>query len=110
MKQHGSTGKYLAYNLKFIKTKKNKKLVNHEVPPNRFVTFFTSIKDVSLTVMTSIRINLCKHRIHKSKLNIQNCQVENIMKMIFPTEKFKSLVVMLSKSVLESFLCQRGLK
>ena len=33
----------------------------------------------------------------KSKSNTQNCQFENNMKMIFATEKLKSLVTMLSK-------------
>ena len=33
----------------------------------------------------------------KSKSNTQNCQVENNMKTIFEMEKFKSLVVILSK-------------
>ena len=53
----------------------------------------------------------------KSKSNTQNCQVENNMKIIFATEKFKSLVTMLCKSmervqasVLEAFLCQMRLK
>ena len=59
--------------------------------------FFTSIKHVSLTVVSSIEYIYVHIKYIKSKSNTQNCQVENNMKMIFTMEKFKSLVVMLSK-------------
>ena len=61
------------------------------------MTFFTSIKHVPLTVISSIEYIYVQFKYIKSKSNTQNCQVENNMKMIFAMEKFKSLVVMLSK-------------
>ena len=99
-----STEKCLADNWKFIKTKKQQKLVPYEVPLDRFETFFTSIKHVSLTVISSIEyIYVYIEYIYvyikymNNKSNTQNCQAENNMKMIFATEKLKSLVTMLSK-------------
>ena len=52
---------------------------------------------VSLTVISSIEYIYVHIKYIKSEWNTQNCQVENNMEMIFTMEKFKSLVVMLSK-------------
>ena len=59
--------------------------------------FFISIKDVPLIVMSSIEYIYVYIKYMKSKSNTQNCQDENNMEIIFATEKFKSLVAMLSK-------------
>ena len=48
--------------------------------------------------MSSIKYIYVYIKYIKSKLNTQNYQDENNMEIIFATEKFKSLVVMLSKS------------
>ena len=96
MKYHGSAEKCLADNWKFIKTKKKQKCFHHEVPLNRFVTCFY-LKHTSLTVISSIEYIYVHIKYIKSKSNTQNSQVQNNMKMIFAIEKFKSLVVMLSK-------------
>ena len=59
--------------------------------------FFTSIKHVSLSVIAFIEYIYVHIKYIKSKSNTHNYQAENNMKMIFAMEKFKSLVVMLSK-------------
>ena len=83
--------------------------------------FFTSIKNVSLSVISFIEYIYVHIEYIKNKSNTQNCQVENNTKMIFAMEKFKLLVVMLSKlsnmtterpqaPALEAFLCQGRLE
>ena len=95
---HGSTEKCLAGNWKFIKTKKSKNVFTMKLPSIGLWHFFTSIKHVTPTVISSIEYIYVHIKYIKSKSNTQNCQVENNMKMIFTMEKFKSLVVVLSKS------------
>ena len=56
-----------------------------------------AIKHVSLTVIFFIEYIYVHIKYMKSKSNTQNYQVENNMTMIFTMEKFKPLVVMLSK-------------
>ena len=97
MKQHSSTEKCLADNWKFIKTKKSKNVFIMKVPLIDLWHFFTSIKHVSLTVISSIEYIYVHIKYIKSKSNTQNCQVENNMKTICAMEKFNSLVVVLSK-------------
>ena len=97
MKQNGSTEKYLADNWKFIKRKKSKNVFIMKVSAIDLWHFFTSVKHVSLTVISSIKYIYVHIKYIKTKSNTQNCQVENNMKMIFTIEKFKSVVVMLSK-------------
>ena len=78
--------------------------------------FFTWTKHGPLIVTSSIEYIYEYIKYIKSKSNTQNCQDENNIEMIFATEKFKSLVAMLSKlmtterpqaSALKAFLCQR---
>ena len=64
--------------------------------------FFTSIKNISLTVISSVKHIYVHIKYIKGKSNTQKCQVENDMKMIFTMEKFKLPVIMLSK------LCDHG--
>ena len=70
---------------------KKQKLVPHEVSLDRFVTFFTSIKHVSLTVMASAECIYVCIKYLKSKLKIQNCHVENNMKMILQRRSLSHL-------------------
>ena len=62
-------------------------------PIDRFVTLFTLSNHVSLTVMSSTEYIYVYIKYIKSNSNTQDCQTENNMKMIFPAEKFKSLVL-----------------
>ena len=76
---------------------KKQNCFHHESPLIDLWHSFPSIKHDSLTVISSIEYIYVHIKYIKSKSNTQNCQVENNMKMIFTMEKFKSLVVMLSK-------------
>ena len=84
-------GKCLAKKRKFIITKKKQNIVYHKVTLDGFIIFFTSVKHVSLTVISSIEYIYSYIKYIKSKSNTQNYQVENNMKKIFAMEKLKTL-------------------